>query len=58
MYYRRRLSLLREAWKESCKMMRELKDNEKQILLETECDQDPFKELKHRFLGFKKKQCL
>jgi len=39
-------------------MMRELKDNEKQILLETECDQDPFKELKHRFLGFKKKQCL
>jgi len=39
-------------------MIREVEDHEKQRLDENECDQDPLKELKHRFLCFKKKQCL
>ncbi|XP_020269528.1 beta carbonic anhydrase 5, chloroplastic-like isoform X2 [Asparagus officinalis] len=41
--------------KESYGLIRKLEDNEKHRLHENECGQDPFEELKCRFLNFKKK---
>lgn len=55
---KRRPFSLTQASNESCRLIRELKDHEKQRLDEKESGQDPFDELKDRFLTFKKKNFL
>lgn len=47
-----------KASKESFGLIREIKDRQKQRLNENEALQDPFEELKDRFLSFKKKNFL
>ncbi|KAJ6802451.1 beta carbonic anhydrase 5, chloroplastic-like isoform X1 [Iris pallida] len=52
-----RTSIFKVA-REPCRLIREFKDNETRKVEENSCGEDPFEELRHRFLSFKRHICL
>ncbi|KAJ6803218.1 beta carbonic anhydrase 5, chloroplastic-like isoform X1 [Iris pallida] len=52
-----RTSIVKVA-RDPCRLIREFKDNDRQRVEENDRDQDPFEELRHRFMSFKRHNYL